>query len=486
MNRTLITGGHVITMDDALGDLPGGAVLVEGDRIAAVGRTAEEFAHVDAERIDAAGGFVLPGMIDSHRHTWMALLRGHSADQSLLEFLASTFYGIGSLVTAADLGAAAQVGALEALDAGVTTILDCCDCVNSPEHADAAVESLKASGIRFVYAYGMQAFDFQPPVFAGHADRLRDAHRLRAEHFATDGLGRMGLLYSDFGILPFEQTAEEIRTARDLDVLGASHTGAATGSILLRGLRELHDHDLLLPGHLHIHCPALTDQEWRLLAETGGKVTIAPETEMQMGMGHPPFRAALDHGLTPAISTDIVCVGSGDLFSQMRLGLQFQRCLDHDAVHRTGTMPVRVGLGVRDALDWATRNGADALGIGALTGSLTPGKQADLIVVAPRMDLVRSSHPIGSVVLQSTAADVSTVLVAGRTRKLHGRLTGVDLAAVRRRANAALDRLQQAALTLPSLAPEAVHGWFTQAERMASANFARAYTQRAQRLSGRS
>ncbi|MEV0598686.1 amidohydrolase family protein [Streptomyces sp. NPDC050315] len=488
VTRTVVTGGHVITMDDERGELPSGAVLIEDDRIAAVGRTAEEFAGVDAEVIDAGGGFVLPGMVDSHRHTWLALLRAVSADQSLLEFLASTFHGIGSILQAADLGAASLVGALEALDSGVTTVFDCCDCVNSREHARAGVESLRAAGIRSVYAYGMQAYDVQPtaftsPVFTSHDDRLKDAAALRAEYFATDDdMSRMGMLLSDFGTVPFAATAAEIRQAGELGIMAASHTGAAPNSVLLRGLRELDRHGLLRPGHLHIHCPALDDAEWELIARTGGKVTIAPETEMQMGMGFPPFRPALDHGLAPALSTDIVCVGSGDLFSQMRLGLQFQRCLDHDAVHRSGRMPVGVGLGVRDALTWATRNSADAIGLGAEIGSLTPGKKADLIVVSPRMDLVRSSFPAGSVVLQSTAADVDTVLVNGRVRKRHGRLVGHDLNAVRSRANSALDRIQQTAASLPKHGPDDILQWFAHAERMASAHFAAAYPQGADRV----
>ncbi|MGY0500354.1 amidohydrolase family protein [Nocardia sp. FBN12] len=478
MRRTVITGGTVISMDDEYGDLPDGAVLIEGDRITAVVRSADEFTGIDAEVIDTEGGYILPGMIDSHRHTWMALLRGISADQSLLEFLASTFYGIGSIVRPEDAAAASTVGALEALDAGVTTIMDCHDCVNSPDHARADIEALRAVGIRSVYAYGMQQYDYRPPVFESHEHRLGEAERLRSEYFASDdSLSRMGMLYSDFGTVAFAETAAEIRKVRELGILGASHTGAATNSILLRGLHELHHHGLLLPGHLHIHCPALDDGEWRLLADTGAKVTIAPETEMQMGMGHPPFRAALDHGLAPAISTDIVCVGSGDLFSQMRLGLQFQRALDHAVTHAIGTVPATVQLGVHDALSWATRNGAAALGLGDAVGSITAGKKADVIVVKPRMDLVRSSYPAGSVVLQSTAADVDTVMVDGVIRKHNGRLVGQDLAAVRSNANAALDRIEKAAAGLATHSTEEIYGWFTAAEQTASANFAQAYVE---------
>ncbi|RJL33971.1 amidohydrolase family protein [Bailinhaonella thermotolerans] len=474
--RTVVTGGHVISMDNDLGDLPGGAVLIEDDRIAAVARDAAEFAGVDAEVVDATGAFVLPGMVDSHRHTWMSLMRAISADMSLPEFLASTFYGTGSILQAGDLGTAALVGAVEALDAGVTTIMDCCDCVNTPDHAEAAVDGLTEAGIRAVYAYGMQAYDFQPPGFAGHADRLKDAERLRSARLASDdALIRMGMLLSDFGTVPFAHTAAEIRLAGDLGLVVSSHTAAATTSILLKGLRELNDHGLLRPGHVHIHCPALNDQEWRLLAGTGAKVTIAPETEMQMGMGFPPFRAAAEAGIAPAVSTDIVCVGSGDLFSQMRLGLQFQRALDNAEVHRTGTMPFSIGLTTRDALAWGTVNGADTLGMGSLVGSLTPGKKADLIVVRPRLGLVPSSHPVGSVVLQSTAADVDTVLVDGRFRKRDGRLVGVDLTALRGRAEASLSRVREATARLPRHGTAEIAGWFAQAERAATAHFGAAY-----------
>lgn len=477
-SRYVLAGGHVITMDAEHGELPNGAVLVENDRILAVARSAEEFASVDAERIDTTGGVVLPGMIDSHRHTWMSLLRGISADQSLMQFLASTFYGIGSIIEPDDASAASTVGALEALDAGVTTILDCHDCVNTIDHARADIEALRATGIRSVYAYGMQEYDYRPRGFSAHGERLDAAATIRSEYFsADDSLSRMGMLYSDFGTVTFAETAAEIAKSRELGILGASHTGAATGSILLRGLHELHHRGLLLPGHLHIHCPALDDREWRLLADTGAHVTIAPETEMQMGMGHPPFRAALDHGLAPGISTDIVCVGSGDLFSQMRLGLQFQRALDHTHSHASGTMPATVELSVHDALTWATRNSAAAVGLGNRIGSIAVGKQADLIVVKPRMDLVRSSYPAGSVVLQSTAADVDTVMVDGRIRKRDGRLVGQDLAAVRTRANAALDRIEKAAVTLTAHTDTEISGWFQQAERTAAVNFAQAYAE---------
>lgn len=474
--RTVVTGGCVMTLDERLGDLPRGAVLIEDGRIVAVEGSADAFSGSGANVIDARGGIILPGMVDSHRHTWMALLRALSADVSLPHFLATHFHGIGSIVQAEDMGIATLVGALEALDAGVTTLLDCCDCVNTPDHADAAVESLRASGLRAIYGYGLISYPYQPPAFAGHADRLRDATRLRSSMLPSDdGLVRMGMLVNGFGNVPHAHTAAEIRLARELDVLSASHTGAVPNSILLKGLRDLKDLGLLRAGHLHIHCSALTHPEWRLLADSGARVSISPETEMQMGMGFPPFRACLEHGILPSFSTDIVCVGSGDLFSQMRLGLQFQRCMDNDAVHRRGAVPFEIELSVRDALDWATRGGAQALGLDAQVGSLTPGKRADLIIVSQDRAFVPSSHPAGTVVLQTTAADVDTVLVDGQIRKRHGRLVGHDLEAIRGRARQALERLQRAAAAVRMKSLDEIPAWFAQAERKSAKNFAGAY-----------
>ncbi|WP_445116083.1 amidohydrolase family protein [Acinetobacter sp. WZC-1] len=474
--RTLITGAYLISMDQARSDIENGAVLIEDELIAAVGK-ATDFEHItDVQIIDARGNILMPGVIDSHRHTWMALLRAHSADMSLPEFLSQTFYGIGSIMEPEDIATATLVGALEAIDAGVTTIMDCCDCVNTLEHACRAVDSLIQSGIRGIYAYGFQSYDYKPCHFHAHSQRLDAARTLYEKYFSgqPSSLIQPGFLLSDFGTIPVDQTAREIRLARELGALIASHTGAAQNTILLKGLQELDDHGLLTPGHLHIHCTALTHPEWEILARTGAKVSIAPETEMQMGMGRPPFRACLDHGIQPGISTDIVCVGSGDLFSQMRLGLQFQRCMDHEATAENGLIPATIGLSVRNALEWATQGSAEALGLEKQIGSLTPGKKADLIILSHKA-LVRSCHPTGSAVLQTTAADVDSVMINGVFKKRHGKLLDIDLDEVRSQATQALDRIQQRARQLPAYSAEAVTQWFATAEHAARINFAQAY-----------
>lgn len=224
----------------------------------------------------------------------------------------------------------------------------------------------------------------------------------------------------------------------------ASHTGAAEKSILLKGLHELKQNNLLHPGHLHIHCTSLDRSEWDILSQTGGKISIAPETEMQMGMGRPPFRASIDHGFKPGLSTDIVCVGSGDLFSQMRLGLQFQRCMDNEATaNRTGKTTTHIDLSVRDALTWATQGSAEALGMEKQIGTLTPSKKADIIIVSQSKAFVPSSYPAGSIVLQTTASDVDTVIINGEVKKRFGKLLHHDIEKIRTEATATLKHIQK-------------------------------------------
>ncbi|MBI6530999.1 amidohydrolase family protein [Proteus vulgaris] len=476
-SKKIIYNGYVITMDEKYGDLENGAVLIENDTIIDVGDISK-FAHIDAELIDAEGGIILPGIIDSHRHTWMSLLRSISADMSLAHFLNSVFYGIGALMEAEDLKMATLVGSLEALDAGVTTILDCCDCVNTPQHAVAAIGSLRESGIRSIYAYGMQSYDYKGENrFKTHSQRIDTAKEIYQNFYKNNNtINKMGVLLSDFGTIPFEHTRQEIEQAKKMGIFIASHTGAAEKSILLKGLHELKQNNLLHPGHLHIHCTSLDRSEWDILSQTGGKISIAPETEMQMGMGRPPFRASIDHGFKPGLSTDIVCVGSGDLFSQMRLGLQFQRCMDNEATaNRTGKTTTHIDLSVRDALTWATQGSAEALGMEKQIGTLTPNKKADIIIVSQRKAFVPSSYPAGSVVLQTTASDVDTVIINGEVKKRFGKLLHHDVEKIRTEATATLKRIQEKAKNIPNVSPEEIAQFFDVAQEQARENFAQAY-----------
>jgi len=455
-DRTLIRGGYVLTMDDDLGDLPGGDVLVEDDRIVAVAARVDAG---DARTIDARGHVVMPGFVDTHRHTWQTQMRGICADWTLDDY----FFGMRLAISPAygpdDVYVGNHVGALEALNAGVTTILDFSHCNNTPEHADAAIAGLKDAGIRALHCYGFFAATPTNPAFPDHAARRGDFARVARAH-GTTGLVRIGAALTEVGAIPWRDTVAEIEAARRTDARIVAHTGCVWGSPLTGGIEAMHTRGLLGPEQVHVHCNTLDDADWRRLADAGAKVSISPETELNMGMGPLAIGACRTHGIEPTLSCDIVSLNSGDLFTQMRLALAHQRCVDNTLVNQRGAMPATLSYGVRDALRWATINGARACGLEAAVGSLRPGKQADLILVGgDSFGLRPCPEPAGSIVFQANAHDVRTVLVAGKVAKRDGVLVDVDLPAVLARADASAERvLARVRETTPVLPPRAPSG----------------------------
>jgi cytosine/adenosine deaminase-related metal-dependent hydrolase len=337
-HRIVIANGYVLSMDAAIGDIEHGSVLVEGSRIVAVER---DLGSVDAEVIDAAGGVIMPGFVDTHRHTWQTALRGICADWTLMDYFLGMRSTLSPHYAAEDVYVGNYVGALEALDAGVTTILDFSHCNNTPEHADKAIQGLADAGIRATFAYGYFAPPQAEPHFSSHEMRLEDSRRVHRELDARPGdLLTMGISLTEPGLIPFQDTQREVETARDLGVVMATHTACIWG--LPSGLDQFAHCGLLGPDIVHVHCNACTERDWQLLQRSDGKISVTPETEMQMGMGHPPIRKAIDAGLVLSLSCDVMSSNSGDMFTQMRLGLQDARALDNDRHHRLRTDPTEL------------------------------------------------------------------------------------------------------------------------------------------------
>jgi cytosine/adenosine deaminase-related metal-dependent hydrolase len=474
MTRTLIRGGHVLTMDPTLGDLPTGDVLVEDGVIAAVAPSLEVS---DAEVIDAAGHLVLPGLVDTHRHTWQSLVRGICGDWTLGDYYFGIRLGISPAFTADDVRLGNRLGALDALNAGVTTLLDFSHCNNTPEHSDGAVQGLLDTGIRAAFCYGFFESSPEATRFGDHSARLKDFHRIADTYFTSDGLLTLGVSLSELFGLPWDRTVAELAAARERRALIVNHTGCVWGSVLTGGVGELDALGLLGPDMVHVHCNTLDDAEWDALARSGGKVSISVETELNMGMGRPVFSRCRRHGLAPTLSADVISLNSGDLWHEMRFGLGFTRWEATEAVNLANAMPETVTTSAKEALGWSTVNAADALGLGDRIGSLTPGKRADLQLVGgtgieqhPRID------PYATLVFQTTTADVRTVLVDGRVVKRDGLLTGVDLPRLAVEADTAaqavLGRVHAAGHTLPgtpagafeALEPIA-RGWHAEAVR---------------------
>lgn len=473
--RVLIEGGHVLTMDAELGELEIGQVLIEHGVITAVG---EDLEVEEATRLDATGSVVMPGFVDTHRHTWQTPFRGICADWTLRDYFRGIRQRISPNCAPEDVYAGNWVGALEALDAGVTTILDFSHCNNTPLHADAALAGLRDAGIRAIFGYGYFPAPAEGSPFTEHEHRLADARRIRADELGSDdSLVTMGVALTETGLLPFDLTMAEARSAREMEVPSVLHTGCSWGSPVTEGIAELAHHGLLSADQVHVHCNTLDDRDLDRLVEADCKVSSSPETEIQMGMGHPVIRRALERGMRPSLSCDVISANSGDMFAQMRLGLQFERCMANDEANARNLMPEQLDLTVRDALRWGTANGAHALGLESRIGSLTPGKQADVIVVGGRrLNMTPMANPVGTLVSQANPSNVSDVLVAGRFVKRDGELVGADLDRAGRLAGEACERVIAAATADGgAVLPPSDASFDDAINAMAAANLARAW-----------
>ncbi|GAB7052501.1 amidohydrolase family protein [Catenuloplanes indicus] len=430
----LFTGGAVVTMDPALGDLERGDVLVSGTEIVAVGADLRDHpAARDAEVVDTRGAIVAPGFVDTHRHAWQAQMRRTIPDVGDLgEYLSSTLAGVAPAYTPQDMYTGTRLAALSALDAGITTMLDFSHNSRSAAHSDAAIRGLASTGIRGVHASMGPHFGAWDRQWPADLARLRAALpdggliTLRLAALATDIVGP-DLVYGP----------SLAAVARDLDIAVSVDAvfGAASSAAILDWARR----DLLGPGVELIHATGLTPDAWRAIGATGATVSLAPSSDTQIGLetAIPAVDEALAAGVRPGLSIDVEVALASDMFTQMRVLLAVQRM-------RAVTRPER-RITTRDVLGFATADGAHAIGLGAVTGALTPGRQADLIVVdAEAVNTMPLNDAIGTLVLGADPRNISTVLVAGVVRKSAGRLTGVDLDVLRREVTASRDAVRAA------------------------------------------
>ena len=471
--KLVVRGGQVLVGDPGAGRFERADVVVDDGRIAAIELDADVG---DAQVIDADDALVLPGFVDTHRHTWQTAMRGICADWTLLDYFRGIRLQISTAFGAEDVYAGNFVGALEALDSGVTTLLDFSHCLNSPDHADEAVRGLREAGVRGIWAYGMFPVPLADPVFATPDDRLADARRMRERHFSAAGdLLDMGVALTELGLVPFDVTRAEVDLARELDVMVTAHIGSVTSAQRPPEIELLHSAGLLDHRQVHVHCNACSNRELDLLAGAGASVSLTPETELQMGMGFPIFARALERGLAPSLGCDIVSNNRGDLFTQMRLGLQAERARANQAALDDLEMPQELTLGVRDVLRFATLGGAEALGLGSVCGSLEVGKAADLLVLrGDGLHLSPMNDPVANVVLHAGPADVETVLVGGHAVKEHGRLVGGRTEAARSLVQASRDRIVADLEPRGGLLPPAPEGWFEVTTQVMAQNLAAA------------
>jgi cytosine/adenosine deaminase-related metal-dependent hydrolase len=438
--RVLVRGGHVLSMDPGLGDIHGGDLLIEDDRIAAVAPSVEAG---EAEVIDASGCIVMPGFVDSHRHTWETVIRGIAPDVSLAGYFDLVLDQLAPAYRPEDVYAGNYLGSLEAIDAGVTTVLDWSHINNTPEHADEAIRGLADARLRAVYCYANPNTSLADWWYTSTLEAPADIRRVRDRYFSGDG-GLMTLAMGTRG--PGFCTPEVVRhdweLARDVGAPISVHVGMGPYAGRFSMVSQLAEMELLGPDTTYIHCNYLSDDEFRLIADTGGKVSISPTVEMVMGHGTPPTARALRHGLRPSLSIDVVTTVPGDMFTEMRFLFAQDRLLAHEAAFAAGNEQEPQLLTSREVLEFATIEGARVCGLEERTGSLTPGKQADVLVLrCDHSNTYPVIDPVSTVVLQADTRNVDTVLVAGEALKRDGRLVGADLPRARGLASASLEYL---------------------------------------------
>ncbi len=412
----LLKDGIVLSMDSQVGDFEKGDVLIQGKKIVSVGPNVAAPAHTLV--VNATGMIVMPGFIDTHHHQFETPLRSILSDGLLgtAGDNARTYQGmILGTFTPAYLPEDARLGELVAslsqMNAGVTTTVDTSQVSLTPEHTDACIAGLRESGRRALFAYSAGP--------GAKSQYPQDIVRLRKQYFSSDEQ----LLTLALGVEP---NADRWKLARSVGAPIVSHI------VNMSTLEPLAKAGLMGPDNEYIHCTRSGNETlWKTIADTGGKVSIAPAIEMQMRHGTPPIQMALDHGIRPSLSVDVECNMTADLFSIMRAAFTLQRALLNErALAGEQNLPPLVTC--RDVIEFATIAGARVAHLDAKIGTLTPGKEADIILLATeRINTFPLNNVPGTVVTLMDTSNVEHVFIAGKVKKWQGKLVGVDLTRLR-------------------------------------------------------
>ena len=437
----LVRGGYVVTVDDSVGDLPEGDVLIRDDRIVAVGRDLSISSN-DAVVIEASGRLVIPGLVDTHRHVWQGAIAAYTPQITGAGYDPIVLAGISPRYVPEDIYAGTLWGALQALDAGITTIADWAHNLQSPAHADADLRGLQDSGIRGYFLYGGPG----PKTDVPNPPHPRDARRMRDEHFAdgVNGRLRMGIALRGPAFTSEERNTEDFEFVRELGLPISTHVGMAGTS----GAITMLDRNGLLGADVnYAHGNMLTDEEFDLIASSAGTLSITASTDMLMQFGtYPGTGRALERHIICGLGVDTICSCGTDLFSEMRLALAAERSrANADALAQGQRVPT-VALHQRDMLRLATIEGARVWKLQDEIGSLTAGKQADVTVIdmrSPHLD--GFGDQVAMMVLGAGPADVETVIIGGHVVKRGGKLVGDHVATARTLMQESRERLRPGA-----------------------------------------
>ena len=423
MTPTLIQNATVITMDPVMGDLTHADLLIEGSVIKAMG---PKLSAPGAQTIDASGMIVTPGFVNAHMHTWQTALRGVSSNWTILEYFANVHAGLATNYKPQDLYIATLMGALNQINCGTTTLGDWCHNNPTPEHTDQAIEGLLDSGIRGVFFHGSPKPDPKPgqkhfseiPHPRSEVERLIKTRFANPQALVTLGLAILGPHYSTY-----EVAVQDFELAREFSLIASMHCAGAAAKTPDGWIRLAQD-GLLGNNNNIVHGNNLSDEELRMMVELGVSFSLTPESEMTQGHGMPITGRLLALNSAPSLGVDLESGYSGEMFTVARLALAAQRALDNaqsKAQHQK--LPDTSTITCRQALEWITIRGAQALKLHDRVGSLSVGKQADLVMIDARALNMHPVHdPVSTVIMQTSLANIDTVMIAGEIKKQGGQL----------------------------------------------------------------
>lgn len=436
--RVLIKGGAVLSMDADVGNFAVGDVLIDGARIAEVAPRIEA---PDAAVVQAAGKIVMPGFIDTHHHQFETALRSQLANGILVNdgrpanaanYYETILQNFSLVYRPEDVYINELYGGIAQLDAGVTTVMDVSQIHHSPAHSDAAVEALRDTGRRAVFGY-----------FEGWGEQAKypgDAARIRQQYFASDDQLLTMVMGGEI-YLPGHE--EAWRIGRELGLPVALHVVGTFG--MQPTFDELGAAGRFGEDNIFIHMTGMSDDGWRYAAEAGAHVSLSVPIEMHMRHGTPPIQRAIDLGMSLSLSTDVECTMTADPFTQMRSLVTLQRMFANERA-LAGEEDHPELMTALQAIRAATLGGAEGLKLERKTGSLTPDKEADVILLdAEALNVAPLNNVPGSVVTLMERHNVDTVFVAGQVRKWAGRIVGFDIDRLRGELERSRDHLFEAA-----------------------------------------
>jgi cytosine/adenosine deaminase-related metal-dependent hydrolase len=415
----VIRGAHVLTLDTAIGDFARGDVHVRDGAIVAVNSAINAPA---ATVIDAGGMICMPGFVETHWHLWTSFLRPLMSTDDAQRGYFPVSNAMGRYYTPRDHYASVRLGLAEALSAGATTVHNWAHNIATPDHADAELRAMRDMGLRGRFSYGAaQALPNEQPM------DLVGLAKIKQQWMPNDGMLTLGICSRNVGDatnalrgnITVEMARKEWGGARALGLPITMHTSGPSPVMLLEKA------GLLGPDVQLVHPLLTTAEERKILKDRGVSYSMSPvgESQRPASAGVIQLAEMLEAGVKVSMSIDLTGTYNVDFFQCMRFLYHLHR-------HRVGN---KVPLTAKRLVQLATLDGAVDLGIAQRTGSLTPGKRADMILVRTGdINMAPMADPYEALVNLAQPRNIDTVIADGRILLRGGRFTALDHAAVLR------------------------------------------------------